>query len=186
MGISTGSSPPSLRGPVVDNMRYFASAFVFTLLVLSVTTQQQRQLSQAQRRAIARKRAQAQTAQAQQGNLELITLDDGTKVRVKDDLTLSDVSDQNLNEFMARKAAVRLLVRCFEPKLWRQCNNRAARSLVSDVRKLGRGGVCGTNVCTNGQEKVKVERLVKRAIGIMQARHKTEWRQLIPNIAFLL
>merc|ERR1712136_606174 len=110
--------------------------------------------------------------------------EDSTRVRVNQDITLSDITDQQLNQFMSKKAAVNMLVNCFNPKM--NCKFRTARALVSDVRKLGKGGVCGGDVCTNGQEKAKVERLVKRAIAIMQKRHRSEWRRLIPNIAFLL
>merc|ERR1711915_554713 len=144
------------------------------LASLSDAEPQQRRRQQQQRR---RRPAQGQ---ARRQNTELVTLGDGTQV--KEDITLADITDQQLNQFMAKKSAVKLLVNCFEPRA--VCKFKTARALVSDVRKLGKGGVCGSDVCTNGQEKAKVERLVKRAIAIMQKRHKTEWRQLIPNIVF--
>jgi len=162
-------------------MKFLVSATLVLAVLASISDAQQQQ-----RR---RRPAQGQgrrTAQAQGGNrnTELVTLNDGTRVRVKQDITLADITDQQLNQFMARKAAVRLLVDCFKPRA--VCKFKTARALVSDVRKLGKGGVCGGDVCTNGQEKAKVERLVKRAIAIMQKRHVTEWKQLIPNIVFLL
>jgi len=150
------------------------------LASLSDAQPQQRRRQQQQQQ---RRRRPAQ-GQARRPNTELVTLGDGTKVQVKEDITLADITDQQLNQFMAKKSAVKLLVNCFEPRA--VCKFKTARALVSDVRKLGKGGVCGSDVCTNGQEKAKVERLVKRAIAIMQKRHKTEWRQLIPNIVFLL
>jgi len=167
-------------------MKYLVSASLVLAILVAVTTGQPQQAQprqQQQRRPAAQGQARRTGAQAG-NNLELVTLEDGTKVRVKADLTLSDITDEQLNQFMSRKTAVRILVKCFEPRA--ECKIKAARSLVSDVRKLGRGGVCGGEQCTNGQEKRQVERLVKRAIAILQKRHRKEWRQLIPNIAFLL
>jgi len=165
-------------------MKVLVSATLVLAILASLSDAQQQRRPQQRRRP-----AQGQgrrTAQAQGGNrnTELVTLNDGTRVRVKNDITLSDITDQNLNQFMNRKAAVRLLVDCFKPRA--VCKFKTARALVADVRKLGKGGVCGGDVCTNGQEKAKVERLVKRAIAIMQKKHVTEWKQLIPNIVFLL
>jgi len=161
-------------------MRFLVAITLVVAILASFSDAQQQQQQR-------RRPAQGQgrrTAQAQGANTELVTLGDGTQVRVKQDITLSDITDQQLNQFMSKKAAVNMLVNCFNPKM--NCKFRTARALVSDVRKLGKGGVCGGDVCTNGQEKAKVERLVKRAIAIMQKRHRSEWRRLIPNIAFLL
>merc|ERR1711915_303616 len=152
-----------------------------TLLLAVLASLSDAEPQQRRRQPQQRRRRPAQ-GQARRQNTELVTLGDGTKV--KEDITLADITDQQLNQFMAKKSAVKLLVNCFEPRA--VCKFKTARALVSDVRKLGKGGVCGSDVCTNGQEKAKVERLVKRAIAIMQKRHKTEWRQLIPNIVFLL
>jgi len=156
---------------------------VLAILASLSDAQQQRRPQQRRRPAQGQGRRRAQ-AQGGNRNTELVTLADGTRVRLKNDITLSDITDENLNQFMRRKAAVKLLVKCFEPRA--VCEFKTARALVSDVRKLGKGGVCGGDVCTNGQEKAKVERLVKRAIAIMQKRHVDEWKKLIPNIVFLL
>jgi len=162
-------------------MKVLVSATLVLAILASLSDAQQQRRPQQRRRP-----AQGQgrrTSQAQ-GNTELVTLNDGTRVRVDNDITLSDITDKNLNQFMARKAAVKLLVKCFKPRA--KCQFKTARALVSDVRKLGKGGVCGGDVCTNGQEKRKVERLVKRAIAIMQKKHVNEWKELIPNIVHLL
>jgi len=172
-------------------MKLMISVTLVLAILASISDAQQRRPQNQQRRPQNQQRrrrpAQGQgrrQAQAQSGNTELVRLADGTQVRVKTDITLADITDQQLNQFMSKKAAVNMLVNCFEPQL--KCKFKTARALVSDVRKLGKGGVCGGDVCTNGQEKAKVERLVKRAIAIMQKKHVTEWKKLIPNIVFLL
>merc|ERR1711915_54605 len=75
------------------------------LASLSDAEPQQRRRQQQQRR---RRPAQGQ---ARRQNTELVTLGDGTKVQVK-----ADITDQQLNQFMAKKSAVKLLVNCFEPR----------------------------------------------------------------------
>jgi len=116
------------------------------------------------------------------GNQEIVRVG-GQVVQVKKDLTLSEVTDDNLVKFMKNTQAVNMLVRCFSGQ---ECKSFAGRSLVSDVRKLKRGGVCGGDVCTNNQDKANVERLVKKAIRMMQKYHKDAWRTLIPHISHIL
>jgi len=143
--------------------RMILSVFL-ALAVVSVSAQGQRRRPQAA------------------ANQEIVRVG-GQVVQVKKDLTLSEVTDANLTKFMKNRQAVNMLVRCFSGK---ECKSHAGRSLVNDVRKLKRGGVCGGDVCTNHQEKANVERLVKKAIQMMQRHHKDAWRTLIPHISHIL
>ena len=62
------------------------------------------------------------------GNQEIVRVG-GQVVQVKKDLTLSEVTDDNLVKFMKNTQAVNMLVRCFSGQ---ECKSFAGRSLVSE------------------------------------------------------
>ncbi|KAF2368564.1 Insect odorant-binding protein A10/Ejaculatory bulb-specific protein 3 [Trinorchestia longiramus] len=117
---------------------------------------------------------QQQASGAQEGQKKI-------PLHLDPNLTLSKISQKDLDAFLGSKEAVTELVNCFESL--RRCRARAGVSLVRDVRSLGKGGSCSN--CSEAERK-HTRTLVGNAIAGLQQHHPQEWKRLLPEIGFLL